>query len=497
MKIRRLASSLLLGLIFSFSFGAGYLKILKYPAPLDRLFALGVPALAFAILIHQWAGLRERLINSNFESKKDFLPSIRHFAARNRNGLLMAMGFFAIHLFLAYKFNHPALSYNTVLFESDAGPWLNILASPKGESINRAVHPLMLLSARPLIRLLSFVFAGGWKAAALVVVAGTAAACVFMVWLFIKRAAGNEKYAGLFAAVFGLSASQLVFGSLTDTYIFGTASLLLFLLLIQANDPKDALLIPAGVMVFGVTITNLAQSVIFMFFNKYGWKRIIRFAVMTIAVSVALTVFTGAIYPGRQTLFFVPQDIAVERTFVKPLDGPPAQAFLLKAQVMARTMFLYGVVGPEPLEVISNKKTDPYPTIDIKTFDVRSRKLAAYNGLGNIPLAAWVMFFAGTVTLFFKNIKTSPHLRLSLGLLGILAFNFTLHMNYGSELFLYTSYWVYALILFSALVYAEFAEKRWFQILLWIFVMILAANNSVFIFRILQAVAPFYASTPM
>ena len=38
-----------------------------------------------------------------------------------------------------------------------------------------------------------------------------------------------------------------------------------------------------------------------------------------------------------------------------------------------------------------------------------------------------------------------------LGLLGSLAFNFILHMDYGTELFLYALYWTYLLVFFPAL----------------------------------------------
>jgi len=83
---------------------------------------------------------------------------------------------------------------------------------------------------------------------------------------------------------------------------------------------------------------------------------------------------------------------------------------------------------------------------------------------------------------------------LMLGLLGSLAFNFLLHMNYGTELFLYSSFWTYALILFTALALAEFSGKAWLQSALAVFLLILMVNNFWFIFTIFRALAPFYAS---
>ena len=82
------------------------------------------------------------------------------------------------------------------------------------------------------------------------------------------------------------------------------------------------------------------------------------------------------------------------------------------------------------------------------------------------------------------------------GLLGALGFNFLMHLFYGTELFLYTSYWVYAFVLFIALALSDFSEKQWFQWGLIVFVLMLMVNNIGFIYNILRALAPFYAAIP-
>jgi hypothetical protein len=71
-----------------------------------------------------------------------------------------------------------------------------------------------------------------------------------------------------------------------------------------------------------------------------------------------------------------------------------------------------------------------------------------------------------------------------------------MHLFYGTELFLYTSYWVYAFVLFIALALSDFAEKRWFEWGLAIIVLTILLNNFDFIFSIFRALAPFYASVP-
>jgi hypothetical protein len=207
-----------------------------------------------------------------------------------------------------------------------------------------------------------------------------------------------------------------------------------------------------------------------------------------------LTVLASALYPNSQTFFFVPADLAFEFNFVKTEQESPVDRLLQKIQVVSRTMFLYGVVGPSPIEAISKK--DPFPTIDLKTFDIRENRLASYKGLANIPLALWLILLGGAILAFAKNIRSSKYLSLILGLLGVLVFNFLMHMVYGTELFLYTPYWTYALVFFIALALSEFADKNWFESVLAIVVFTLMINNAWFIFVILRGLAPFYAAVP-
>lgn len=442
------------------------------------------------------------------------------FRLQNATGIYLGIMFFLIYLILSRALNHPALSHNVVLFEADAGPWMEILASPQSGAINRAVHPLSLIIIRPLIRLVSFFMGEHYPLGAMLVVSATAGLCIFMAWLFIKRTTNSNTYAFLFATLLGSTASHLLFGSLTENYIFGTASLIFFFLLIQAKENRFSILVPAGLILFGITITNLAQGVIGLFFNKnlshhlapvavlgggdtgnnkiklffnqFGINRLILYCFLILGFGILLTLFTNFLYPKSITYFFNPKDIAVEFGFVKISGEEPQTNLLEKFQVVSRTMFLYGVVAPKSLEAISEKP--PFPTIDLKTFDIRTHQLASYKGLANIPLALWLILLVSSFITFVKNIRTSKNLSLMLGLLGVLAFNFIMHLFYGTELFLYTPYWMYAIVFFIALSLSEFAEKTWFQIFLTITIVAIMINNMNFIFYIMKAIAPFYSA---
>ncbi len=458
-------------------------EILVPPAQLWG-WALGAGAGAFT----GWLALR-RL---DFESWKN--ARLFSFLSENLPGLYAGGVFFLFHLVVARALNRPPLGYNSVLFETDAGPWMNILASPQGDAVNRAVHPLSLLILRPLMRLPAAFFGERWDLAAMLVVAFFSASCVFMAYLFVKRATGAETYSFLFAALLGSSPAHLLFGSLTENYVFGATALIFFWLLVQAGERRLTRLVPAGVIVFGVTVTNAAQTVLALLFNQFGVRKTLRYCLFVGTTAVALTMLSEALYPRAQTFFFIPADLLFEGNFVKPAYDSPLASAKEKFIVAARTMFFYEIVAPQPLVVVSQKKSDPFPTIDLKTYDWRENKLASYKGWANLPLAAWLITLGGAFALFLKNGRNARHFSLALGLLGALGFNFLMHNIYGTELFLYTPYWAYALVFFTSLSYAQFAGKRRFEIFFAFFVLMVMSRNAQFIVEILRALAPFFAA---
>lgn len=424
------------------------------------------------------------------------------FVSENLPGVYASGMFFLVYLIVARTLNRSALNYNVVLFEADAGPWMNILAGPEAGAV-RSVHPLSLLLIRPLVRLIAVPMGDAYELGGMLVTSAVAGLCVFMAWLFVKRAAASTTHAFLFAALLGSTAAHLLFGALTENYIYGAASLLFFFLLIQANEARFSVLVPAGLLLFGITISNIAQGVIGLLFNRFGIRRLLQFCMSILAFGVLLTLFTGMAYPGKQGLFFVPADIAFEMNFVSaeragvlsdPMRLSEPESILRKARVVARSILLYGAVGPKPLEIVSNKP--PHPTIDLKTFDVRSGGLAPYKGLSKFVVVLWLALLAGGFVRFLKRFGESKHTPLMLGLLGALTFNACLHLFYGTELFLYSAYWVYALVLFCGLALSEFADKAWFQWGVAFIVLAVMANNAWFIFAIQNALAPFYAAAP-
>lgn len=412
------------------------------------------------------------------------------FIKENLPGIYAGFMFFLVNLIIARALNHPTFSLNSIVFEADAGPWFAILGYPEGFNVNRAVHPLVLISLRPFVRLIGLFMGEKWFLAPLIAIAAVSGSAVTMAWIFVKRAAQKDTYAFLFAVMLGATASHMLLGSLTETYVFGMASLVFFFLLIQADEKRFSVLIPAGLLVFGITVTNIAQSMIGLFFKKFDFKRLVYYGILLLTMSIALTAFVSVLYPGNQSFFYVPEDLSFEARFSQPVSETPIERIVNRTKVVGRTIFLYGALAPTPIEDYTGKK-EGNPLIDFKTYDYKDHVVAWYQGLANVPLVIWLLLLIASVIFFLKNLR-SEDTPLLLGLLGSIAFNYILHMNYGTELFLYTPYFTFLVVFFIAISLKGFAKQNWFNIALAVFLLMLMANNAKFIFTVLDGLAPYF-----
>ena len=140
-------------------------------------------------------------------------------------------------------------------------------------------------------------------------------------------------------------------------------------------------------------------------------------------------------------------------------------------------MVLSSFVAPEPLLI---RDGWPFP----KTWMFRASikrdpmQLANYETLLGDGLAlAWVGLMLLGGVFFLKNIFKQDN-GYFLAFIFTLLFNFALYMQYGKDVFLYSTNWTYAIMLFLALAWRELADKRWFQIVLLVFFVLLVVNNS-------------------
>ncbi len=407
--------------------------------------------------------------------------SLGRFVDRDLGGLLLAFAFFSVYFFLVSIFNQPAFDSDDIFFDSDSRLWrLRFATDHARDYYWRSVHPFVLLIIRPLVGLIALFLKGNTLYATFILVALTGALCVFLVWYFVRQVTGNSLYALLMAALFGASTAQLIFSSLIETYIFLAAVALIFLILLLKDKPLYMQVI-TGLVAFGITISNLGQTFIAHLMIKRNLRQIIIYGSIVTALVVPLTLLNNVIYPDSQPYFFD----------LKSYEGeghnqfPPA---LERANLLARVMFLHSFVAPEPLIL-----EEEIPFLKVWMFRASIKKdpmrISRYEtDLSRTLVMAWLAFMALGGALFLKNLRKQDN-RFFLTFLLILLFNFALHMRYGKDVFLYSVNWTYAIVLFLALAWRELADKRWFQIALLVFIVLMMLNNSQLIFTMLSTSA--------
>ncbi len=452
-----------------------------------RVFAAGTYRLEGAEWISLVAGLLLSLPVSAFvvaPFKDGNIGGTRlgRFVDENLGGLILALTFFSIYLFLASIFNQPVFDADDIFFDADSRLWRwRFVTENYHDYYWRPVHPFVLIIVRPLVWLMSLPLKGDTLYAAIALTALAGALCVFIVWYLVKRTIGNSSYALLIAALFGASAAHLVFASLIETYIFLAAVALIFLVLLLTDKPLFMQIV-AGLAAFGITISNFTQTVLAHLVIKRDIRQLILYGVIVAALVVPLTLLNNVVYPEAHPYFFD----------LKSYEGEGHNQFpmtLQRANLLARVMFLHSFIAPAPLV----RQEEDIPFLKVWMFRASIKKdpmlIARYqSALSRSLVTAWIVLMTLGAALFLKNIRRRDN-RLPLTFALILLFNFALHLRYGKDVFLYSANWTYAIVLFLALGWGELAAKRWFQIALLVFIALMLANNSQLFHAMLHASA--------
>jgi hypothetical protein len=397
-------------------------------------------------------------------------PKAGIFLEENGAGLLLACIFFALYLPMALTFNQPAYDVDDIFFDTDGLLWRTRFTTDMVQDYyQRSVHPFVLLLIRPVVALVSFFLRGDTLAAACVLTASAGALCVFLVWVFVRQKAKNSLHAALIAALLGVSAAHLVFGSLLETYIF-LAVLAIAFMVFLLKEQLFFVLVVTGLASFGITLSNLIPMAIAFIFVKRDFKQWVKYGLIVGVLAILLTLLNNVVYPNSQPYFFDPSTLTAE-------EGNTFSPTVARALGVVRVMFLHSIVAPDPLIL-----EEEIPFLKVWIFKADPMRLSEYQtAFGTLLALTWAGLCLLGGFLFLKNFKWEDQ-RFPLAFLTILLFNFLLHLRYGKDLFLYSTNWTYALVLFLSMQWNELSAKRWFQIGLLVFIFLLLLNN----FRLIQ-----------
>lgn len=417
---------------------------------------------------------------------------IVRFLQRHRTGIFLAWSFFLTYFIFAQGINFPGHYTRDIYFETDISDWIDRLTALPSDTLFpvRAVHPAVMLFLRPPVALLSLLLDGDRLQAAFLSNALAGSACVFLIWSIVKQRTGSTPYALLSASLLGASTSHLLLGSMLETYIFSALALIFFCFLTQTDRIALKISVPAGVVIFGITITNLAQACILYFFKMHRLKIIFQFISAVILTALLLNVLQVKLYPFSEPLYR-PSSLLVEQRYRHELFGTSRQ-FGDRVNLISRAILLYGIVAPNPYIL---KETPDVIVPNFRTFKIEAGVLqvAGYKGLADIIVKAWVIILGLAIILFILGLfKSHKQMGFSIGLILCMGFNFGLHLLYGDDPMLYSPNWVYALVLLVSTSLEKWAGNKWIQLGLLLFLGLMTYVNLGLIHRILSVSLPFY-----
>ncbi|MCE7920538.1 MAG: hypothetical protein DCC59_03395 [Chloroflexi bacterium] len=443
----------------------------RFPRQFDVSAYVHAPETLTGFLVGIAAALPLSMWLERESRRRDFHQSrFYRFMDSNLGGIVLAGLFFSVYFLLASIFNQPVYDFDDVFFDADSALYRYRFGTEfYKDYYERTVHPYVLIIVRPLVWIVSLFLKGDMLYGAFIVTALTGALCVFLVWYFVKETTHNPLYASLIAGLFGVSTSQIAFGSLIENYIFLGAAALIFIVLLLKDKPLYTLVI-AGLVSFGITISNIAQTVIAHFMVKRSVPQLIKYGLIVGVFIIPLNLLNNFIYPDAHPYLWEVSTLQFEE---KNVFEPTLQ----RANYLGRVMLLHSFIAPDPLLI---KEDIPFLKIWLSRAAQKQSllEIARYETfLGNALVAVWLIFVATGGILFLKNIFKQDN-RFPFAFVLTILFFFALHMRYGRDFFLYSANWTYAITLFLALAWREISTRRWFQISLLVFTVLLALNNS-------------------
>jgi hypothetical protein len=327
-----------------------------------------------------------------------------------------------------------------VWFESDPPRVLESLASRWSATyVNRTqIHPLFLLFVFPPVQALRWVAGIELATAVATVLAinATLWAATFHVTFRLLRLARLD--AAVFTLLAFTSAAGLFWLGMPETYPFASLTVVFALLLVAAGSDRlrsPAWDIAAGVLTFGVTVTNWGFAILATLSRRTIRGAIAICALVFVLVS-GLWYVQHAVFPSTQ--FFLGEKNQ-ENFMFAPESGGVAR--------VAASFFTHTIVAPA-IHVVERPGEREYP--------IMRTQLAApgSNGIGLAAVGIWIVLLgAGTATALRE-----PRLRRA-GIVATVAIGgqLALHVAFGHETFLYSLDFAPVLLFLAAMA----ALSRW------------------------------------
>lgn len=412
--------------------------------------------------------------------------------------IVVGAAFFLLYFACGFTFFAQAprvFRYLDTLFDADIPSRIMDMTHPQGEHDRTEFHPLLVLLLNPIgfgIRSalqaagVAVVNADRLAGIVLCTVAGGATAACFHELL---RRLGLSRTSGLlWVVLFGLSTSQLIFGSFPESFGFSALALTALFVLGTRAEPPRVRLLAVAVAAFGVVVTNIVAIVLV----RARWldprkpaaalKSLVAFVAMLLAVTAGLSVLQHRIYPGTESLFQKPRLGTTDRQSFS--WAQKIQDLARRGENLGANLVYFNLAAPH-VEV----QTGVIPPVSV---DFPDPSFGALRPLGAVHALLWTLFLAAALTSAAGARVLREPLPLALALW--IAFNVALHSVFGLSLFLYSAQWTFAVVAFVAVAVDRLTVQKprlrpLAMVGLCALVIVQAVNNATFVAELLRIFA--------
>lgn len=380
---------------------------------------------------------------------------------------LLLVGFTVLYFGLARDFSAmPGYSTrNNIFFGAD-----QVDAQDGWIDHHKGIHPLVLLIVVPATRALEIACESTLLGLHLFASA-TGGTLVALVFLFLQAVTGNRARSAAVAAFFGVSMSQLVFGSFADTYVLAAISSMptWFLTLWSLRTGKAPFWwwVTVGIISFAVTMTMFVNTLVcltIVLVRQESWKAAFRplagVVASVLVAGVGLSLIQKNLMPDAQ-VFWQPDSFSHETQYASPLIVEQPSVLVSE---LSRHFSLYAFVAPPP----KAEKFVPQRRLKLAYFQTPLR----YGLPGLIACGLWLCLLAYGIVRAGSDKGLQP---LILCMAIAIAGNVVLHSCYNTrELFLYTPHFAFLILMLSAV----HRDRGWLMTTAWCTLSALTAWNN-------------------
>jgi hypothetical protein len=293
--------------------------------------------------------------------------------------------------------------------------------------------------------------------------------------------------ASLFTLLAFVSFSQMIFGSIPETFAISNLAIALTFLLFVIDRGRRGIRsfltwTAVGVFATGITITNIVP-VIILFWLRENYKR--SSFIVSIAKSLGIAALILALTVTLNAITFFATDVThgtLKQEASAASEYKTRNVYLISKKFLTfPALLINSIIAPMPKTQPDEYTIKEYPksrylfrfTFDLDEWQEEpSTKPFSPRNLAGIALFLLLLLPIRS----FANSDRSLFL-LSWGALLIIGFNWSLHSIWGTDRFLYSQHWYFSLMFLLAALIATQLSSRLSTVLVAASVILVAANN--------------------